>query len=103
MSDTAADPFAPVSPGEVLGEEFLADFGLDDADLARATGIDPEHVRAILAGRAGISAADALRLGIFFGNSAEFWMNLQARHDLKRARRELPPEEAARIAASRAA
>ncbi len=53
--------------------------------------------------RRRITADTALRLGLFFGNSPEFWMNLQAHYDLKLARRNLRPEDARRIKARRAA
>lgn len=44
-----------------------------------------------------------MRLGLYFGNTPEFWMNLQSRYDLKMAQRNLPPDEAARIADQRVA
>jgi antitoxin HigA-1 len=50
-----------------------------------------------------ITADTALRLSLFFGNSPEFWMNLQSHHDLKMARKALSAEEAKRIASERAA
>lgn len=100
MSD---DEFAPVTPGEILKEEFLAEYGLSRNALARAIGISPNRVAEIVAGRRRISADTAVRLALYFGNSPEFWMNLQAHYDLKIARRNLPAEEAERIRAQRAA
>jgi addiction module HigA family antidote len=50
----------------------------------------------------GITADTALRLALYFGNSPEFWMNLQSNYDLKVARRKLEPEDAKRIKARRA-
>ena len=53
--------------------------------------------------RRRITADTALRLGLFFGNSPEFWLNLQTHYDLKLARQNLKPETIARIKAQRAA
>ena len=97
------DVFAPVSPGEILREEFLAEYGLSQGALARAIGVSPNRIAEIVNDRRRISADTALRLGFYFGNSAEFWINLQAHHDLKAARARLDPREAARIRALRAA
>ena len=82
----------PVTPGEILQEEFLAGYGLSQNALARAVGISPNRVTEIVNGRRRISADTALRLAAYFGNSAEFWMNLQTQYDLRVARRVLGPE-----------
>jgi addiction module HigA family antidote len=95
--------FAPVTPGEMLKEEFLAEYGLSQNQLAKALGISPNRIVEIIANRRRITADTALRLSLYFGNSAEFWMNLQSHHDLKLARRNLKPEEKRRIASRRAA
>jgi addiction module HigA family antidote len=95
--------FDPVTPGEMLKEEFLAEYGLSQNELARAVGISPNRIAEIVNGRRRITADTALRLGLYFGNSAEFWMNLQTHYDLKMARRDIPPEDVERIASARAA
>ena len=95
--------FAPVTPGEMLREEFLAEYGLSQNQLARAVGISPNRITEIVNNRRRITADTALRLALYFGNSAEFWMNLQSNYDLKMARRKLKPEDAKRIKARRAA
>lgn len=95
--------FAPVTPGEMLKEVFLAEYGLSQNQLAHAIGISPNRITEIVNNRRRITADTALRLGLYFGNSPEFWMNLQTRYDLKLARVELKPEEAERIKATRAA
>jgi len=95
--------FAPVTPGEMLKEEFLAEYGLSQNQLAKAVGISPNRIADIVNNRRRITADTAVRLGIYFGNSAEFWLNLQTRYDLKQARKRLKPEDAARIKARRAA
>ena len=98
MSD---EEFAPVTPGEMLKEEFLAEYRLSQSRLARAVGISPNRIAEIVNNRRRITADTALRL--YFGTSAEFWMNLQSRYDLKMAPRHLTPQEADRIKAHRAA
>ena len=99
----AHEEFAPVTPGEMLREEFLAEYGLSQNQLAKAVGISPNRIAEIVNNRRRITADTALRLGLFFGNSPEFWVNLQAHFDLKMARRNLRPEDARRIKARRAA
>jgi addiction module HigA family antidote len=93
----AEDEFAAVTPGEMLKEEFLAEYSLSQSQLAKGIGISPNRIAE------SITADTALRLGLFFGNSPEFWMNLQSRYDLKVALQHLKPEEVDRIKAQRAA
>jgi len=100
---TDSDAFLPVTPGEILKEEFLGEYRLSQAALARAIGISPNRIAEIIGNRRRITADTALRLALYFGNSPEFWMNLQAHYDLKIARHNLPPEEVKRITAQRAA
>jgi len=99
----AASEFAPVTPGEMIKQEFLAEYGLSQNQLAKALGISPNRIADIIANRRRITADTALRLSLYFGNSPEFWMNLQSHYDLKMARRNLNPVEARRIKARRAA
>src|SRR5713226_2408614 len=99
----AKNVFAPITPGEMLKEEFLIEYGLSQNQLAKAVGISPNRIAEIVNNRRRISADTALRLGLYFGNSPEFWMNLQTHYDLKLARRNLTPADAARIKAKRAA
>jgi len=99
----AENEFSPVTPGEMLKEEFLAEFDLSQNQLAKAVGISPNRIAEIVNNRRRITADTALRLGLYFGNSPEFWMNLQTHYDLKMARRNLAPADAARIKAQRAA
>jgi addiction module HigA family antidote len=99
----ADDEFAPVTPGEMLREEFLKEYGLSQNRLARAIGISPNRIAEIVANRRRISADTALRLALYFGNSPEFWLNLQTHYDLKIARRQLSAADAERIISHRAA
>jgi antitoxin HigA-1 len=96
------DEFAPVTPGEMLREEFLAEYGLSQNRLAKAIGISPNRIAEIINNRRRITADTAMRLSLYFGNSPEFWMNLQTHYDLKMARRNLKPEEAEWIKGQRA-
>jgi addiction module HigA family antidote len=99
----SGDDFEPVTPGEILKEEFLKGYALSQNQLARAIGISPNRIAEIVNNRRRITADTALRLALYFGNSPEFWLNLQTHYDLKVARKELPPEVAKEIAARRAA
>ena len=75
-------------PGEVLGEEFLAPLGMSVNALAIALRVPATRIGAIVKGKRAVTADTALRLARFFGTSPEFWVNMQAMHDLTRARRE---------------
>ncbi len=76
-------------PGEILAEEFLEPLGMSVNALALALRVPANRIGAIVKGRRAVSADTALRLARFFGTSAEFWMNLQAMHDLTKAKMEL--------------
>jgi antitoxin HigA-1 len=95
--------FVPLTPGEMLKEEFLAGYGLSQNQLAKAVGISPNRIAEIVNNRRRITADTASRLSLYFGNSAELWMNLQTHYDLKMARRKLKAEDAKRIKARRGA
>ena len=98
-----SNEFAPVTPGEMLKEEFLAEYGLSQSRLAKAIGISPNRIAEIVNNRRRITADTALRLGLYFGNSPQFWINLQTYYDLKMAQRNLKPEDVKRIKSLRAA
>ena len=87
FSDVATgERLAPVTPGEVLREEFMAPHGLTARALARDLGVPANRITAVLNGERVVTAATALLLARRFGTSAEFWMNLQTSHDLEVAR-----------------
>ena len=75
----------PVHPGKILQEEFLEPLGLSQNKLALALRVPARRINEIVLGKRGITADTALRLGRYFGMSARFWMNLQARYDLDTA------------------
>lgn len=83
------DRIDPIHPGEILSKDFLDPMGITAYRLARDIRIDQTRVSEILRGKRGISVDTALRLGKYFGISAEFWLNIQRRYDLERKRLEL--------------
>ncbi|MFA5844313.1 MAG: HigA family addiction module antitoxin [Coriobacteriia bacterium] len=72
----------PTHPGEVLREDFLPDYGLTVTSLATALGVSRQTVNELLRERRAVSPEMALRLSLLFGNSPEFWLNLQRAVDL---------------------
>jgi len=77
----------PIHPGEVLAEE-LSELGVSAAELARQLKVPANRITGIVNGERSISADSALRLGHWFGTSAEFWLNLQKSYELRLAERE---------------
>jgi addiction module HigA family antidote len=73
----------PIHPGEILEKEFLGPLNVSQYRLAVDLGVPPRRINEIVHGLRGITADTALRLGHYFGTSAQFWMNLQARFDLQ--------------------
>lgn len=73
----------PVHPGEILREEFMGPLGLSMNRLALDLRVPVTRIAEIVHERRAITAGTALRLGRFFGTSPEFWVNLQARHELE--------------------
>ena len=77
----------PVHPGEILRDEFLKPMDLSVYALARALRTSRPRLNDIVLGRRGVTTDTALRLGRYFGMTAEFWINLQTRYDLDVAER----------------
>jgi len=73
---------APTHPGEMLLEEFLTPMQLTQRDLASAIHVPYQRVNELVNAKRGVTPSTALRLAKFFGNSPEFWLNLQIRWDL---------------------
>ena len=86
MSDKRV--FPPIHPGRVLELEFLKPLEMSAYELAKGIGVDPPRIYNIVKGRRGITGDTALRLARYFGNSPEFWINLQNRYELELARYE---------------
>jgi addiction module HigA family antidote len=72
----------PASIGEILVEEFVGPLGLTQWDLADAMGVPRKHVNELCNNRRAVTADTALMLARVFGNSADFWLNVQRRNDL---------------------
>lgn len=73
----------PIHPGEVLFEEFLDPMGISQYRLAKDISVPARRINEIVHGKRSITADTALRLGRYFGTSAQFWMNLQDHFDLE--------------------
>ncbi len=72
----------PIHPGEHLAE-FLDEFEISQYRLAKDVQVPPRRINEIVHGKRSITADTALRLGRYFGTSAQFWMNLQGNYDLE--------------------
>lgn len=79
----------PVHPGEILLEEFLKPMGLSQNRLALNIGVPPRRINEIVLGKRRITAETALRLGRYFGMTAQFWLGLQTDYDLDVTKDEL--------------
>ena len=77
------DKIPPITPGAILMEEFLEPMGITQHKLAVAVGVPPRRINEIAHGKRRITADTALRLGRYFGMSAQFWINLQSHYDLE--------------------
>lgn len=77
----------PIHPGEILFEEFMKPMNISINRLAREIAVPPGRVSAIVNGKRAITADTALRLGKYFGVSAELWLGLQSDFDLRVAKR----------------
>src|SRR4029077_11578787 len=87
---TKTERLAPISPGEILVEEFMKPNGVSQSRLAREIGVSRGRINAIVHGRSAITAAIALRLAKYFGTTTELWMNLQVSYELRTLRKALP-------------
>jgi addiction module HigA family antidote len=82
----------PVTPGELLREEFLVPMGLSQYRLAKEVGVPAQRIGEIVAGRRAISADTDLRLCRFFGLSNGYWLRAQAAYDTEVAEEALAEE-----------
>lgn len=79
----------PVTPGELLCEEFLKPMGLSQYRLAKEIGVPAQRISEIVAGKRSITADTDLRLCRFFGLSNGYWLRAQAAHDTELAEKAL--------------
>lgn len=98
-----ATKLAPTHPGEILLAEFLEPLALSQYRLALDMSVPPRRINEIVHGKRAITADTALRLGRYFGTSAQFWLNLQTRFDLEIARDRLGPRLGAEVSVYAAA
>ena len=82
----------PVTPGELLKEEFLVPLGISQYRLAKETGIPAQRIGQIVLGRRSITADTDLRLCKFFGLTDGYWLRAQVAYDTEVAKRKLAPE-----------
>jgi addiction module HigA family antidote len=78
----------PIHPGEILREEFLVPMGMTAHALALELKVPAPRINDIVRERRAITPDTALRLARYFGNTPQFWMNLQSSYDLKITERE---------------
>ena len=79
----------PVSPGEILAEDFMKPLGLSINRLAHDLDVPPNRISAIVNGKRAITADTALRLERYFGVAAQTWLNLQSSYELRLAQRQV--------------
>jgi antitoxin HigA-1 len=93
LSNKAKRDLPPTHPGEMIREDFMPDFNLSTTSLASALGVSRQTINEILRERRAVTPGMALRLSRLFGNSPEFWLNVQHAWDLwdseQRLRKEL--------------
>lgn len=78
-----ATKLTPITPGDVLLEEFLKPMEITQNQLAKDLNVPANRVSQIIHGKREITADTALRLGKYFGIEPEFWLNLQVRYNMK--------------------
>lgn len=83
-----AKRLAPITPGDILRDEFMAEYGLSQNKLALALHVPVSIINRVVNNKYRITAELALRLATYFGTSAQFWMNLQTSYDLRMAERQ---------------
>jgi addiction module HigA family antidote len=81
-----------IHPGEILLEEFLKPMGITAYRLSKDTKIDQTRISEIIRGKRSISVNTALRLAKYFGNSPEFWINLQNHYDIQEKKQQIRSE-----------
>jgi addiction module HigA family antidote len=96
MMDEKSELLPPVSPGELLSEEFLLPLGITKYRLAKSLGVPAQRIGEIVAGRRAITADTDLRLCKYFGLTDGYWLRAQAAYDTEVAKRTLT-EDLAKI------
>ncbi|MEY3136437.1 MAG: plasmid maintenance system antidote protein [Pseudomonadota bacterium] len=91
-----------IHPGEILLEDFMKPMGITARQLSADIDVPPSRISELVNGQRPITADTALRLGLFFGMEARFWLNLQAEYDIRVATRNLTAKLTPRIRVHRA-
>ena len=86
-----------IHPGEILSEEFIKPMGITNARLASDLDVPTSRISEIVNGHRPITVDTAMRLAVFFGMEARFWLNLQAEFDVRNAEVKLLPKIKARV------
>ena len=84
----------PITPGEILLEEYLKPMGISQNAMARAIGVSSQAINEIVHGKRSITPAMSIRFGAFFGQSEEFWHGLQIECDSRKKTRATSSEQA---------
>jgi addiction module HigA family antidote len=80
----------PITPGEILLEEYLVPMGISQNAMARAIGVAPRAINEIVHGKRSITPRMSIRFGFFFGQSATFWHGIQVDCDFRALQKEVP-------------
>ncbi len=91
------DLLDPITPGEILREDFMEPLGITINQLASDLVVPPNRISGIVNGKRAITADTALRLQRYFKIEAQFWLNLQSEHDLRMLKRKIWPDIERRI------
>ncbi|MDO9530193.1 MAG: HigA family addiction module antitoxin [Syntrophales bacterium] len=87
----------PITPGEILRDDFMKPMGISINQLARDLAVPPNRISEIVNGKRAITADTALRLQRYFRIEAQFWLNLQSEYDLRMMKRKIWPDIERRI------
>lgn len=91
------DVLDPITPGEILREDFMETMDISINKLSRDLAVPPNRISEIVNGKRGLTADTALRLERYFGVEAQFWLNLQSEYDLRMLKRKIGPDIEQRI------
>ena len=80
----------PITPGEILLEEYLQPMGISQNAMARAIGMPPRAINEIVHGKRSITPRMSIRFGFFFGQSETFWHGIQVECDFRALKNEVP-------------
>jgi addiction module HigA family antidote len=86
---SSKDFLDPITPGEILREDFMEPMGISINQLSRDLAVPPNRISEIVNGKRGLTADTALRLERYFGIEAQFWLNLQCEYDLRMMKRKI--------------